>query len=526
MKKKCVIISDSQEYDIDLINNLIEKSEFEYEITAILTLYEINYKKFQISESIKAYSVKELIDNYQSNFKNIIEIDEKIFKKYALIEHQHNKALTFVTPNNNFNLNEIREEYFKNLKFGINFIEEYKPDLLFFLNIPHEHSTVTLQNIAIIDNIPQVVLRETLPSCFVLEDPNKNIFKLNSPFLKKEKKLDIIQNFLRPDKKAINLYSKFRNHNLVKNQIFTKNFFFSFSIFYIYRIFFYFLEQTKNIIKLIIYETNKKIKFNNKLKITNPMQNYENWKKKNKKLSKSKSSQFNYTNVLFIEDLKKFSFYRNYLKLSEKVSESEKFIYFPLHFQPEATTMPYGNFYFDQINAVRVLSSCIKDDIKIYVKEHPDTFNLDRTAWSRGLFSKHIDYYNDLSNIKKVKIIDINTSNNLLLKNSLFVATIAGTSAIQAALYKKNSLVFGDAWFKHCEGILSVRNTKEIKEFLNQKKYNCEINIKKIEYFFDILNANSCEWSKTRIIKRVDRHIGELTSLIIKRLSEINNKSV
>ena len=30
MKKKCVIISDSQEYDIDLINNLIEKSEFEY----------------------------------------------------------------------------------------------------------------------------------------------------------------------------------------------------------------------------------------------------------------------------------------------------------------------------------------------------------------------------------------------------------------------------------------------------------------------------------------------------------------
>ena len=97
MKKKCVIISDSQEYDIDLINNLIEKSEFEYEITAILTLYEINYKKFQISESIKAYSVKELIDNYQSNFKNIIEIDEKIFKKYALIEHQHNKALTFVT---------------------------------------------------------------------------------------------------------------------------------------------------------------------------------------------------------------------------------------------------------------------------------------------------------------------------------------------------------------------------------------------------------------------------------------------
>ena len=526
MKKKCVIISDSQEYDIDLINNLIEKSEFEYEIKAILTLYDINYKKIKILKNIKAYSVKELLDNYQLKFKNIIEIDEKIFKKYALIEHQHNKALTFVTPNNNFNLNEIREEYFKNLKFGINFIEEYKPDLLFFLNIPHEHSTVTLQNIAIIDNIPQVVLRETLPSCFVLEDPNKDIFKQDASYLKKEKKLDTIQNFLRPSEKAINLYSKFRNHNLVKNKIFTKNFFFSISIFFFYRLFFYFFEQTKNIIKLIIYEINKKIKFNNKLKIINPLKNYENWKKKNKKLSKSKTSQFYYTNVLFFEDLKKFSFYRNYLKLSEKVSDNEKFIYFPLHFQPEATTMPYGNFYFDQINAIRVLSSCIKDDIKIYVKEHPDTFNLDRTAWSRGLFSKHHDYYNDLSNIKKVKIIDINTSNSFLLKNSLFVATIAGTSAVQAALYKKNSLVFGDAWFKDCEGIFSVRNSKEIKEFINQKKYHCEINIEKIEYFFDILNSNSCEWSKTRIIKREDRHIGELTSLIIKRLSEINNKSV
>ena len=130
-------------------------------------------KKIKLKKEIKIIPLKKLINNYHLSYKNIIELDEEILNKYSLIEHQHNKALTFVTPSNNFNLNEIREEYYKNLKFCLNFIKEYKPDILFFLNIPHEPSTVTLQSICITDNLPQVVLRETLPSCFVLEDSDK-----------------------------------------------------------------------------------------------------------------------------------------------------------------------------------------------------------------------------------------------------------------------------------------------------------------------------------------------------------------
>ena len=522
MKKKCVIISDSPEFDIDIINNLIKGRKFNYQISTILTLYELDEKKIKLPKEIKIIPLKKLINNYHLSYKNIIELDEEILNKYSLIEHQHNKALTFVTPSNNFNLNEIREEYYKNLKFCLNFIKEYKPDILFFLNIPHEPSTVTLQSICITDNLPQVVLRETLPSCFVLEDSDKKIFDFNSPLLKKEKKLSAIENFLNPDVRKPNLYSKFRNHNLIKNKIFLKNFYFSILIFFFYRFPFYIIEQLKILIKLFIYKTNKATKFNNNLNITNPLKNYENWKKKNIKLSESNSTQFYYSNILFKEDFKKFFFYRNYFKLTEKISDSEKFIYFPLHYQPEATTMPYGNFYFDQINAVRLLSSCIKDDIKIYVKEHPDTFNLERTAWSRGLFSKHLDYYKDLSKIKNVKIININTASNLLLKNCLFVATITGTTALQATIFKKNSLVFGDAWFKDCEGIFSVRNAKEINKFILEKKYEHEINLSKIESFFDFLNANSCEWSKTGIIKKEEQQIEEVTSLIIKRFSDIS----
>ena len=52
-------------------------------------------KKIKLPKEIKIIPLKKLINNYYLSYKNIIELDEEILNKYSLIEHQHNKALTY-----------------------------------------------------------------------------------------------------------------------------------------------------------------------------------------------------------------------------------------------------------------------------------------------------------------------------------------------------------------------------------------------------------------------------------------------
>ena len=47
-----------------------------------------------------------------------------------------------------------------------------------------------------------------------------------------------------------------------------------------------------------------------------------------------------------------------------------------------------------------MLSSHLPEKLKILVKEHPDTFNLSREAWIRGMFNRSFDFYSDLNHTK------------------------------------------------------------------------------------------------------------------------------
>lgn len=63
---------------------------------------------------------------------------------------------------------------------------------------------------------------------------------------------------------------------------------------------------------------------------------------------------------------------RRYAQLARRPKEGEKFIYVPLHMQPELTTCPLGGQFADQLLMVRMLSAHLPKGYRLYVKEHPD----------------------------------------------------------------------------------------------------------------------------------------------------------
>ena len=137
-------------------------------------------------------------------------------------------------------------------------------------------------------------------------------------------------------------------------------------------------------------------------------------------------------------------------EIQQEVKLNNKYIYFPLHFEPERTTNPDGGFFQDQFLALSHLRKLVPDHIDIIVKEHPTQFYLS----GRGVKGRSPLIYNLFKNIKRVKISNTNSSSLALIKKAEFIATITGSVAIEAAIIGKPALTFGSAWFKGCPNVI------------------------------------------------------------------------
>ncbi len=165
-----------------------------------------------------------------------------------------------------------------------------------------------------------------------------------------------------------------------------------------------------------------------------------------------------------------------------------------------------------------MLSKSIPKDVKIIIKEHKDIFNTSRKAWYRGMFSRNIKFLDRIKCNPNVQFISIDFDNDQLVKKSLFVATITGTLALESALLGKRSLVFGDAWFKNCEGVEQISSKSQLNQFIETKKFHQEINKSLVQRFFNILNQNSFILSKSGIDQT-----NELSKMITLFEKNLNN---
>ena len=158
----------------------------------------------------------------------------------------------------------------------------------------------------------------------------------------------------------------------------------------------------------------------------------------------------------FDSDVKK-----EYERVQQKPDFSEKFIYFPLHYQPERNSSPQGGVFVDQILMAETLSVSLPDGWFLYIKEHP-------TQWLvRGLsyFSYRFrDYYEALAGLKNVKLVPMKTNSYELIKYSRAVATMTGTSGWEALARKKPVLSFGYPWYQHCHGLFKINSANSCRE--------------------------------------------------------------
>jgi len=185
----------------------------------------------------------------------------------------------------------------------------------------------------------------------------------------------------------------------------------------------------------------------------------------------------------FLKKAPKLNKVREYKKTLKRISKkpdfNKKYVYFPLHLQPEMTTTPLGGIYKDQALAIERLSELIPSDWIIYVKENP----------KQKEFMRQCSFWQRLNILENVQVVPIETNTYDLIKNSQFVATITGTVGWEAITGGKPVLIFGNAWYKNFPGVFSYDKVKDVKQIITCKINHQELEYKYSEMFSKLVDA-------------------------------------
>lgn len=138
----------------------------------------------------------------------------------------------------------------------------------------------------------------------------------------------------------------------------------------------------------------------------------------------------------------------------KKIQNNEKFVYFPLHMQPEHTTSVVTPFFTDQISLIRNIARSLPVNYFLYVKDHPSMGTM--RYW------RERKYYEKILDIPNVRLIHPEVNSLSLNKMSQIVFTINGSASTEAILLKKQVIVFADVASMNVESVIKVENLEDL----------------------------------------------------------------
>jgi Capsule polysaccharide biosynthesis protein len=137
----------------------------------------------------------------------------------------------------------------------------------------------------------------------------------------------------------------------------------------------------------------------------------------------------------------------------------DRYIYFPLHYQPEASTSPLGGDYVEQLLAIEMLSKGAESyGVMVYVKDHPRQVN----------FMRSIEYYSRILSLPNVRLIDYKCDTYQLIDNSLAVSVITGSAGWEGFLRLKPVIMFGHRFYKYAPSVWPVQSNADLRSALEQ----------------------------------------------------------
>lgn len=116
--------------------------------------------------------------------------------------------------------------------------------------------------------------------------------------------------------------------------------------------------------------------------------------------------------------------------------DGERYVLYPIHFQPEASTLVQAPLYLDQLALLEDIARSLPIGYRLYVKEHVS---------NRG--RRPLKFYNAIRKIPAARLLGPDTDTWSLIRNASAIAVITGTMGWEGLLFDKPVVSFGDVFY-------------------------------------------------------------------------------
>lgn len=423
---KIILSSDRDEFWTSIVDELLDKD--------IQTTYWLGDSKFKnkISNKYFFHEVKDILQ-----FRGLYSVEMESFDISSIGLNEYYTYLKILDRDSNIGgySFSMRDRSLKDyLNYWYSLFKHMKPDAIIFSNVPHLSYDYPMYLVAKFLNIRTIIFNVTpyvgwhyLTDAILAKNNNSNFLELSK---------DIFD--IKSDFKACSV-APYKNQqyilpDYIKDQI-------------------NYDKKNKGVIiaKKIVSEFSRKIKSTNLLSNSQKSVRYDYFS-----FTGNNGIVFELSHFLIKEKYKRRleKEYLDSVVSSVKIDEIDKYIYVPLHYQPEATTAPYGGLYADQIYMIEQLRAKLPKNVAIIVKEHYSQFSnaLD------GFRGRYLSYWDKLLNVENLYLAPMDYNQKKLIIDSLAVVTVTGTAGWEAIQYGKYSIVFGDSWYSSHPNAINFKN--------------------------------------------------------------------
>jgi hypothetical protein len=124
------------------------------------------------------------------------------------------------------------------------------------------------------------------------------------------------------------------------------------------------------------------------------------------------------------------------LSLFESPRAGEQYVLYPLHYQPEATTLVLAPYYLNQVALIEDIAKSLPAGFRLYVKEH---------IVSRGRWP--LEFYAAIRRVPGVRLLSPNENTWALVRGAAAIAVITGTMGWEGILIDKPVVTFGRVFY-------------------------------------------------------------------------------
>jgi hypothetical protein len=173
----------------------------------------------------------------------------------------------------------------------------------------------------------------------------------------------------------------------------------------------------------------------------------------------------------------------------------QKFVFFPLHVEPERTISIDASFSTNQVEIIHQIAKSLPIDYMLFVKEHPVQFTGP---------PKKLSFYQNIIEMPNVKLFHSSVSSLELMKKCEIVTTINGTVGFECQFYGKPTIVFGNPIYSNLPLVQRCRNFYDLPNII-KKSLTLKPDPQAIKSFEKLYNEKSFNFSWDELSLKISK---------------------